>query len=58
MEVIPKSPTAKGPADWFSGDVWIDAIAQAHGPSPMSIGSVHFSPGAPGTATRSPRRSM
>jgi pimeloyl-ACP methyl ester carboxylesterase len=26
--------------------VWIDAIAQGHGPSPKSIGSVHFAPGA------------
>jgi hypothetical protein len=26
--------------------VWIDAIAKAHGPSPISIGSVHFAPGA------------
>ena len=46
MEVRPKNPTAKGPAEWFTGDVWIDAIAQAHGPSPMSIGSVLFVPGA------------
>src|SRR5437667_9440477 len=46
MEVQPKNATAKGPADWFTGDVWIDTIAQGHGPSPMSIGSVHFAPGA------------
>jgi quercetin dioxygenase-like cupin family protein len=46
MEVQPRNPTAKGPAEWFTGHVWIDAIAQAHGPSPMSIGSVHFAPGA------------
>jgi quercetin dioxygenase-like cupin family protein len=46
MEVRPKSPTAKGPTEWFSGDVWIDAIAKSHGPSPISIGSVHFAPGA------------
>jgi quercetin dioxygenase-like cupin family protein len=46
MEVQPRNPTAKGPAEWFTGDVWIDALAQAHGPSPMSIGSVHFAPGA------------
>jgi quercetin dioxygenase-like cupin family protein len=46
MEVQPRSPTARGPAEWFTGDVWIDAIAQARGPSPMSIGSVHFAPGA------------
>jgi hypothetical protein len=46
MEVQPKNPTAKGPVDWFTGDVWIDAVAQGHGPSPVSIGSVHFAPGA------------
>jgi quercetin dioxygenase-like cupin family protein len=46
MEVLAMTPTSKGPAEWFTGDVWIDAIAQAHGPSPMSIGSVHFAPGA------------
>ncbi len=46
MELQARNPTTKGPAEWFTGDVWIDAIAQAHGPSPMSIGSVHFAPGA------------
>ncbi len=40
-----KKTTTKGPADWFTGDVWIDALGQGHG-SPMSIGLVHFSPGA------------
>ena len=37
MEVQPKNPTAKGSAERFTGDVWIDAIAQAHGPSPMTV---------------------
>jgi hypothetical protein len=46
MEVQLKSPTAKEPTEWFTGDVWIDVIAQAHGPSPISIGSMHFVPGA------------
>ncbi len=46
MEVEPRKPTAKGPASWFTGDVWIDVVAQAQGPSPMTIGSVHFTPGA------------
>jgi quercetin dioxygenase-like cupin family protein len=44
MEVPPKKPTAKGPAEWFTGEVWIDAIAQGQGPSPLSLGSVHFTP--------------
>ena len=46
MELQARNPTTKGPAEWFTGDVWTDAIAQTHGPSPMSIGSVHFAPGA------------
>ena len=44
MEVQPRRPTVKGPADWFTGDVWIDTIAQGQGP--MTIGFVHFTPGA------------
>jgi quercetin dioxygenase-like cupin family protein len=46
MEVTPRNQTAKGPAEWFTGDVWIDAIAEAQGPSPLGIASVHFAPGA------------
>jgi quercetin dioxygenase-like cupin family protein len=44
MEVQPRRPTVKGPAEWFTGDVWIDTIAQGQGP--MTIGFVHFTPGA------------
>jgi quercetin dioxygenase-like cupin family protein len=46
MGVQPKSPTLKGPADWFTGDVYIDAVAQGHGATPTSVGLVHFTPGA------------
>jgi quercetin dioxygenase-like cupin family protein len=46
MEHKSKSPTVKGPSDWFTGDVWIDTIAQGHGPTPMTVGAVHFTPGA------------
>jgi quercetin dioxygenase-like cupin family protein len=46
MEIQPSKPTAKGAPDWFTGDVWIDALAQGHGRSPMSVGLVHFAPGA------------
>ena len=44
MEVQPKPPTMKGPAEWFTGEVWVDGIAQGRAPSPMSVGSVHFTP--------------
>ena len=46
MEHHPKSATVKGPSEWFTGDVWIDSVAQAHGPAPASIAFVRFSPGA------------
>ena len=46
MERRPKQPTTKGPAEWFTGDVWIDPIAQGEPPSQLNVGSVHFSPGA------------
>ena len=36
MEVQAKPPTTKGPTDWFTGDVYVDPIAQNQGPSPMS----------------------
>ena len=38
--------TAKGPADWFTGDVWIDAVAAATAPSRLNAALVHFTPGA------------
>jgi quercetin dioxygenase-like cupin family protein len=46
MELQGKKPTTKGPADWFTGDVWVDQVAQGHGPTPTTVGLVHFSPGA------------
>jgi len=38
--------TAKGPADWFTGDVYIDAVAAPDGDSRVSASAVHFTPGA------------
>jgi quercetin dioxygenase-like cupin family protein len=46
MEQRPKQPTNKGPAEWFTGDVWIDPISQGQPPSKLNIGAVHFTPGA------------
>jgi quercetin dioxygenase-like cupin family protein len=46
VELQPKQPTVKGPADWFTGDVWIDPVARGRDPSHLNIGSVHFTPGA------------
>jgi len=46
MEVQPKQPSAKGPAEWFTGDVWIDAIAKGEEPSRIRVSAVRFTPGA------------
>ena len=44
MEHIPTRPTNKGPADWFTGDVYVDPITTGQGPTPLSVASVHFCP--------------
>jgi quercetin dioxygenase-like cupin family protein len=46
MDVQPTQPSAKGPAEWFTGDVWIDAIARGAEPSRIRVSAVHFTPGA------------
>ena len=38
--------TASGPSDWFTGDVYIDAVAAPSGSSRLSASAVHFTPGA------------
>ena len=38
--------TQKGPADWFTGDVYIDAVAAAPAPARVQANLVHFTPGA------------
>jgi len=38
--------TAAGPSDWFTGAVYIDAVAAASNGSRLSASSVHFTPGA------------
>ena len=38
--------TTKGPAEWFTGDVYIDAVAATSGPSRAQANLVHFMPGA------------
>ncbi len=44
MEKLANPPTMPGPAEWFTGDVYVDAIAQGQGESPMSVAAVHFCP--------------
>src|ERR671937_1959646 len=46
MAIQPKPATVKGPADWFTGDVWIDPIVGPRDGSQLSVAAVHFTPGA------------
>lgn len=46
MQIQSKTPSAKGPAAWFTGEVWIDSIAQGEEPSRIRVSAVHFTPGA------------
>jgi quercetin dioxygenase-like cupin family protein len=38
--------TGKGPADWFTGDVFIDTVAEPAEPYRIAAANVHFAPGA------------
>jgi quercetin dioxygenase-like cupin family protein len=38
--------TTPGPADWFTGDVYIDTVAAPAEGSRLTASSVHFTPGA------------
>ena len=38
--------TANGPSEWFTGAVFVDAVAAPTGGSRLSASSVHFTPGA------------
>ena len=46
MEIRSKPPSAKGPSEWFTGEVWIDTIARGEPPSRIRVLAVRFSPGA------------
>jgi quercetin dioxygenase-like cupin family protein len=41
-----KKSTVKGPAEWFTGEVWIDRLAEPDDVSTLNVGAVHFTPGA------------
>jgi quercetin dioxygenase-like cupin family protein len=47
MEITRSSvATMAGPSEWFTGDVYVDAVAVPSGASRLSASSVHFTPGA------------
>lgn len=46
MEIQGKPATAKGPAERFTGDVWIDAVVRGEEPSRVRVNAVRFTPSA------------
>ena len=47
MEITRSSlDTTPGPSDWFSGNVYIDAVASPNDDARISASWVHFTPGA------------
>lgn len=44
MEILKRQPTSKAPAEWFTGDVWWDAIYQGEEPSRARLYLVRFAP--------------
>lgn len=46
MKIQAKPPTAKGSAELFTGDVWIDAVVRGEEPSRVRVSAVHFTPSA------------
>ena len=46
MEKMPKTPTTKAPAAWFTGDVYFDVIARGEEPSRIRVNTVRFTPSA------------
>jgi quercetin dioxygenase-like cupin family protein len=44
MQRLTAPATAKGPAEWFTGDVWFDQIYRGDEPSRARVNAVHFAP--------------
>ncbi|KOY55049.1 cupin domain-containing protein [Streptomyces sp. XY332] len=56
MHITTRRPdTLQGPAENFTGTVWLDEIAAPESPSRLRIFSVHFAPGAHTAWHRHPR---
>jgi quercetin dioxygenase-like cupin family protein len=46
MQVTNSTETTNGPSEWFTGDVFLDAVAAPSDSSRLFATSVHFTPGA------------
>jgi hypothetical protein len=40
MEISREAATAKGPAEFFTGDVWVDPITRGLAPAPLNVAAV------------------
>lgn len=45
-ERIPQEPTARGPAEWFTGEVYLNVYYAGEEPSRARLNLVRFAPGA------------
>jgi quercetin dioxygenase-like cupin family protein len=47
MQITRNGPaTDAGPDEWFTGDVYMDAVASSTGPYRVNVGNIRFTPGA------------
>jgi quercetin dioxygenase-like cupin family protein len=46
VQIVPRQPSIKGPPELFTGDVYIDPIANGQEPSRIQVNAVRFTPGA------------
>ena len=46
MKITRNMDTGRGPAEWFTGNVYVDPIATPSDGSRLNASSVHFTPGA------------
>jgi quercetin dioxygenase-like cupin family protein len=46
MEIFTQPPTTKGPAETFTGDVWVDLVHAGPKPGRSRLSVVRFAPGA------------
>lgn len=46
MEISREAATARGPAETFTGEVFVDPVTRGLPPSQLNVAAVHFTPGA------------
>ncbi|WP_433463584.1 (R)-mandelonitrile lyase [Spirillospora sp. CA-128828] len=46
MEILKRRPTGRVPAEWFTGEAWLDVIYAGEEPSRARLNRVRFAPGA------------